>query len=92
MVWAWVWKISHKNVNFSLWVGSKSTRVKEALASYLLRAKRYARFRSWPISRKRALQGREGATCPEGLGRGKHALGWLGLVWFGYVMLEIPQC
>jgi len=47
MAWVWIWKISPKNVKFfiffpsgkkkSLRIGSKSTRVKGRLASYLLR-------------------------------------------------------
>jgi len=49
MVWVRIWKISPKNVQFSiffpsgqkklLWVVSESTRVKDGLASYLLRVK-----------------------------------------------------
>jgi len=47
LVWVWVWKISPKNHKFffpsdqnkSLWVRSKSTRVKDRPASYLLQVK-----------------------------------------------------
>jgi len=73
MVWAWIWKISPKNVisNFSiffpsdqkksLWVGSESTRVDCGLASYLLRVKsklESGRVGSGPISMVKAQKAR----------------------------------
>jgi len=61
MVWVWVWKISPKNIKFSilfpsdqkksLRVGSESTLVKGGSASYLLRVKsKLGSGQSKPIS------------------------------------------
>jgi len=46
LVWVWIWKIPPKNVKFSIFchcVGSKSTRVRAGLTSYLLRVKSMSR-------------------------------------------------